>query len=127
MGRDTIQKALVLNTVNELHNHATADEIYQKVRKEHPNISKGTVYRNLNVLDEEGKIKKRTLLGNIDRFDHITSDHYHFICQKCGKIYDLDKDSIDIENELHIDKNGFEVNDIVFSGICPDCASKDDK
>ena len=86
--RHTIQCSLVLETVNKLQCHATADEIYNEIVKEHKNISRGTVYRNLQRLCEMGEIKKREVPGGPDRFDHLTSDHYHIRCTKCGRVFD---------------------------------------
>lgn len=127
MTKNTIQKTLVLAAVKKLRNHATADEVYQEVRKDYPNISKGTVYRNLNDLDSEGQIKKRTLLGNVDRYDNITSRHYHAVCEKCGKVFDVDMDYIkDLEKYIK-DGHGFTFtgHDIVFRGICPKCKEEE--
>lgn len=127
MSKSTIQKTLVLASVRKLRNHATADEVYQDVRKDYPNISKGTVYRNLNDLDEEGKIKKRAFLGSVDRYDHITSDHYHIVCERCGKAFDVDMDYMkDLEQSIK-DTHGFKFlgHDIVFRGICPECEERE--
>ena len=76
--RNTIQNMLVYEAVNKLQCHATADEIYEFIVQEHPSISKGTVYRNLNRLAEMGKIRKMEIPGSPDRFDHCCHDH----CQK---------------------------------------------
>ena len=81
--RNTIQRSLVLEAVNKLKCHATADEIYQEVTREHPNISKGTVYRNLNQLSDSGEIRKIETPGGADRFDHRCHDHYHVKCLRC--------------------------------------------
>ena len=79
--RNTIQCALVLETVNKLHRHATADEIYNDIVKEHPNISKGTVYRNLQRLCEKGDIRKR----EIDRCPLCgIALNENGVCPKCG-------------------------------------------
>lgn len=123
--RNTIQCALVLETVNKLHRHATADEIYNDIVKEHPNISKGTVYRNLQKLCEQGDIRKREIPGGADRFDYICSDHYHVRCEKCGHVFDVDMEYIaDIEKSIK-NTHGFIFtgHDIVFKGICPECKS----
>ena len=94
MKRKTIQRSLVLDAVNKLHNHATADEIYDAVIIEHPNISKATVYRNLNTLSEMGEIRKLEIPGGADRYDHCTHNHCHIKCDKCGRLFDVDMDYI---------------------------------
>lgn len=126
MRRNTIQRSLVLETVNKLKCHATADEIYQAIVNEHPNISKGTVYRNLNQLAESGEIRKLEVPGGADRFDHQCHDHYHIRCLTCGRVCDVDMDYIEGLEKRIEDTHGFELSghDLMFRGTCPDCAKK---
>ncbi|ERJ01027.1 MULTISPECIES: Fur family transcriptional regulator [Eubacteriales] len=124
--RNTIQRALVLKAVNTLQCHATVEEIYSLVVKEYPNISKVTVYRNLNQLAENGEIRKLEVPGDADRFDHLCHDHYHARCLRCGRVFDVDMDYIeDLEKRIK-DAHGFEFSghDLMFKGICPDCKTK---
>ncbi len=74
--------------------HPTADVVYMNVRKENPNISLGTVYRNLTLLSELGEINRLRLGDGVDHFDADTSPHYHFVCEKCGSIIDLEMESL---------------------------------
>ena len=120
---NTIQRSLVLDVVNRLKSHATADEVYAEVAATHPNISKATVYRNLNLLSEMGMIRKLEIPGGADRFDHICKEHCHVKCEKCGRVFDIEIPYIDgLENRVE-NRNGFEITgyDILFRGICPDC------
>lgn len=121
--RNTVQKKFVLNAVQSLKCHATADEVYSFIKADHPNVSKTTVYRNLNLLAEDGLIRKIQIPGEPDRFDHLTHDHYHVRCLKCGKVFDVDMAVVpDMESRIN-DKRGFVFlgYDVVFKGICPDC------
>ena len=121
--RNTSQRSLVLEAVNKLKCHATADEIYQEVTREHPNISKGTVYRNLNQLSDSGEIRKIETPGGADRFDHRCHDHYHVKCLRCGRVFDVDMEYITgLEGKIR-DAHGFEFSghDLMFRGICPEC------
>lgn len=123
MKRNTIQRSLVYEAVNKLQCHATADEIYEAIAKEHPNISRATVYRNLNLLSEAGEIRKIEIPGGADRFDHCCHDHCHVKCEKCGRIFDVDMDFITgLEKNIR-DNHGFSFSgyEILFRGICPDC------
>ena len=123
MKRKTIQRSLVLDAVNKLHNHATADEIYDAVIIEHPNISKATVYRNLNTLSEMGEIRKLEIPGGADRYDHCVHNHCHIKCEKCGRLFDVDMDYISgVESNIR-DTRGFDFTgyDIIFRGVCPEC------
>jgi len=123
MKRNTIQAALVLEAVNKLQSHATADEVYQEIVREHPHISRGTVYRNLNRLAQAGEIRKIALSGGADRFDHLCHDHCHVRCEKCGRVFDVDMEFVSgLEKNIR-DSRGFQFTgyDIIFKGICPAC------
>ncbi len=124
--RNTIQCALVLEAVNKLRCHATADEIYEELVKEHSNISRGTVYRNLQRLCETGDIRKREIPGGADRFDHLCTNHYHTRCVKCGRVFDVDMEYMENIQDAVKDTHGFLFtgHDIVFQGICPECQRK---
>lgn len=74
--------------------HPTADVVYMNVRKENPNISLGTVYRNLTLLAEIGEIQRIRMGDGVDHFDADISDHYHFICKDCGSVIDLKMDAL---------------------------------
>ncbi|MEI3173710.1 MAG: transcriptional repressor [Lachnospiraceae bacterium] len=129
--RNTIQKALILRAVCELKRHLTADEVYEFVKKDHPSIGKGTVYRNLAILTEEGAIRKVEVPDGSDRFDFTLKNHYHVRCVKCGEVFDVDMDEIpDLQKKIH-DTHGMEflTYDIFFKGICPECRAqeKEDK
>lgn len=121
--RNTIQKDLVLKTVQELKRHLTADEVYEFIKKEHPTIGRGTVYRNLKILVEEGAIRKVEVPDGLDRFDFTLKDHYHVKCVKCGDIFDVDMEQLpDLKAKIR-DTHGMEFlgYDIFFKGICPAC------
>ena len=124
--RNTIQRSLVLEAVNQLKSHATAEEIYQLVVNQYPNISKGTVYRNLNQLTETGEIRKLEIPGSPDRFEHRCHNHYHIRCLKCGRVFDVDMDYIEDLDKKIKDTHGFEFSghDLLFKGICPDCKTR---
>ena len=70
--------------------HPTADVVYMNVRKEFPNISLGTVYRNLTLLSDTGELLRLRVGDGVDHFDATTTPHYHFICKDCGTVTDLD-------------------------------------
>ena len=121
--RNTIQRAQVLEAVNTLQCHATADEVYEAIVKEHPTVSKATVYRNLNLLSEMGEIRKMEIPGGPDRFDHRCHDHCHVRCEKCGRVFDVDMDYVPGLEKGIRDSHGFAFTgyDILFRGICPEC------
>ncbi|MCI6553833.1 MAG: transcriptional repressor [Lachnospiraceae bacterium] len=123
MKRNTIQCSLVLEAVRKLQCHATADEIYEAIVRDHPTISRGTVYRNLQRLTEMDQIRKREVPGGADRYDHLCHDHYHLKCTRCGRLFDVDMEYMtDLENSIK-NTRGFQFtgHDIIFRGICPEC------
>ena len=121
--RNTIQCSLVLETVNKLQGHVTADEVYDAINREHPNISRATVYRNLKRLSQMGRIRRIEVPGGADRFERWCRMHYHVRCERCGRIFDVDMEVVtDLEKKIK-DTHGFEFtgHDIIFTGICPQC------
>ncbi len=116
--RNTKQKSLVLDIVNNSFCHLTAFEVYQECLKTIPNISLGTVYRNLNSLVKQGKIQRLEIPSHITCYDKM-SYHDHFVCKKCGKIIDLKKRTISMNKR--IDGNKILNYSIQYEGICCDC------
>lgn len=103
--------------------HPTAETVYNNIKNEHPRISLGTVYRNLNLLVEQGEALRLDCGDGVDHFDGDTRPHYHFACRGCGCVMDLEMDPID-----HIDQiagAGFDGeiqgHRVLFYGLCPDC------
>lgn len=119
--RNTIQKTLIKEAVVNLHTHPSAEEIYKEIIKKNPSVSKGTVYRNLGILADNGDILRVEIPNGPDRFDFFTEEHYHCICQRCKRVFDLNIPKIEELNNVH-DKN-FVVTgyDLVFKGICNEC------
>ena len=103
--------------------HPTADVVYENVRKEFPNVSLGTVYRNLNLLVEIHEAIKITTKDGSDRFDARTSNHYHFCCTECGSVQDLPIGPfVELEKVASEHMNGIvNSHEIQFFGICESC------
>ena len=103
--------------------HPTADLVYSSIRQDCPNISLGTVYRNLTLLADLGEIQRLRVGDGIDHFDADTSSHYHFICNDCGAVIDLEMDSID--NIMDVAGRNFDGSIqghfTYFYGKCPKC------
>jgi Fur family peroxide stress response transcriptional regulator len=121
--RRTRQKEAILEVLRGTNSHPTADWVYNEVRKEIPNISLGTVYRNLRLLCESGEISELDLCGTLTRFDARRDNHYHFRCEKCGLVFDVDL-PVDVEMDKKVaQKTGFEVlyHRLEFRGVCESC------
>ena len=108
------------------HDHPTADALYASIREEFPNISLGTVYRNLSLLSDLGEVQKITVSGGPDRFDGNPAPHYHFSCRECGCVMDLDMPSQEQLNQIAAEQNDrtIEKHSNLISGLCPDCKKK---
>ncbi len=124
--RTTRQKKIVLNYLQSVRCHPTAEETYESVKKAAPKISLSTVYRILESLAEDGIILKLASPDGPMRFDGFVHNHKHIRCCVCGKTEDV-ADGIDIELKMpKMDINGFEnvkVN-LEITGICPECVKR---
>jgi Fur family transcriptional regulator, peroxide stress response regulator len=123
MRRETKQREAILRLLRKTRSHPTADQIYDEVRKDIPNISKGTVYRNMQVLEEDGAISVLNINGTQSRYEVKQESHYHFRCEKCGRVFDLDE-PVELElDERVAKKTGFIVSyhQTEFRGLCSDC------
>ena len=94
------QRESIKNFLVTRYDHPTAETVYLNIRREFPNISLGTVYRNLNLLAEIGEIQKLSPGIGPDRFDGNPAPHYHFICRHCGCVMDLTVSGLDHINIL---------------------------
>jgi Fe2+ or Zn2+ uptake regulation protein len=124
--RMTRQREIILEEVQRVNTHPSADEVYEMVRLRLPRISLGTVYRNLEILSELGKIQKLQLSGSLKRFDWNTNKHYHIRCVKCNRVDDAPIAPLNqIEDELY-ESTVFEIigHNLEFVGLCPECSKK---
>jgi len=121
--RNTKQLEIVWNAIKEDKSHPTADQIYDKVRKRLPNVSLGTVYRNLQKLVAEEKLQV-LMLGRSQRFDPLVKRHQHFICEKCGQVFDVLVDTKDEIMPARLPHAGFKVtsHQLAFYGACKHCS-----
>jgi Fur family transcriptional regulator, ferric uptake regulator len=123
--RLTNQRRIILEELVKLTCHPTADELHQLVRRRLPKISIATVYRNLEILSDEGLVLKMDVSGTQRRFDGTTTDHYHIRCMKCGRLDDVKMEPVRAIEETARESCGYEVvaHRVEFVGICPVCAA----
>jgi Fur family peroxide stress response transcriptional regulator len=124
--RNSLQKKVIKDAL-AMMDHPTATEVYERVRCEHPQISLGTVYRNLGTMAQDGSALRLTFTGQPDRFDPNTFEHYHAVCSNCGAIFDA-CDGIDDTLIRKLDKaveraTGIKIkqHNLVFEGTCARC------
>lgn len=119
--RESIKEFLAART-----DHPTADTVYTNLRKTFPNISLGTVYRNLSLLSDMGEIIKISTGDGADRFDGRTAPHNHFVCRQCHRVIDLYMENIDSIMDVAGKNFAGSIDHYVvnFYGVCGDCITK---
>ncbi len=117
------QRDLVLRVVRSTRCHPTADWIFEKAREQMSSISLGTVYRNLNLLRDEGKIQELNIEEGSRRYDGDLRDHYHVRCMVCGKVEDVPHISPRISSDEIEKLTGYQIHGhcLEFRGICSEC------
>ncbi len=121
--RDTRQRKIILEELMRVKTHPTADVLFRMARRRLPDISFGTVYRNLNLLRDKGDVLELTCGKYKCRYDGDTKAHYHFLCVKCKSVFDvnipilrgLDKK---VNEAL---KSQVKYHRVEFYGYCRDC------
>ena len=121
------QRQVIFDFLMTRKDHPSAEVVYQNVRQEYPNISLGTVYRNLSLLADMGEIQRLRVGDGIDHFDADTSEHYHFVCSECGCVTDLKMGNIEEILETARKDFGREIQGHVtyFNGICDKCKTNE--
>ncbi len=122
------QREAIINFLQTRKDHPTAEVIYNNIREEYPNISMGTVYRNLNLLSETGQILRISLEDNRAHFDGFTHEHCHFFCRECKGVLDIEigqKSMKDIKSIAQREFEGkIECQTSIFYGVCKTCLGK---
>ena len=118
------QRELIFNYIKSSKEHPSAEVIYSALKPFESKLSLGTVYRNLKVLEDLGKIQKITSFDNIDHYDYNCDNHAHFICKRCNRIFDVD--SLEVSKIKKYCLNNLQdvyledVN-LTLKGLCKDC------
>lgn len=121
------QRELILKTVLENKIHPNAEFVYNKLKTEYPELSLGTVYRNLNLLVKNKMLKKINIPNGSDCFDGTIANHQHLVCTECGKIIDVSISELEKITSSVYNKTGFSINcaSLAFEGICKECEKND--
>lgn len=121
--RQTAQRAMILETVQQAEGHLTAGEIFERVRRRDPRIGYGTVYRSLHLLAEHGLIQELTFADEASRYDSRPDRHDHVHCTGCGALFDVDVPEALMARHVAEERSGFSIthHHTVFVGLCPTC------
>lgn len=120
------QRECIKEYLSNSKEHPTADMVYMHVRKQFPNISLGTVYRNLTLLADIGEIVRVNVGDNTDHFDAYVEPHYHIICDSCGCVEDvfLPVDDKLVHDAAHYYNGEIHSQTVYFHGLCSNCLKK---
>lgn len=124
--RMTKQKRIILDLLKNTTSHPTADWVYEQAKKILPEISLGTVYRNLHLLNQLGEISVLNYGSSYCRYDGNPSNHYHFVCESCGRVFDVD---LPVQEQLEKEvtaQSGFKIlkHRLEFYGYCSSCQAR---
>ena len=121
------KREAILQKIRGSHLHPTAEWVYQELKNEYPDLSLGTVYRNLTRFKEDGTIRSLGVINGQEHFDGELNAHDHFLCVECGQILDLARPAFLEESIEHLEKTGNLVvrsYDLLLRGTCPACCKK---
>ena len=124
--RKSRQRDRMLEVLRQTRSHPTAKWLFDRVRKQFPNLSLGTVYRNLGILVKQGLVSRLDFGSGFDRFEAATLPHHHFVCESCGRVTDLDL-PVDHSLTRKLQKaTGYAAtrHEIRLYGLCKNCSSK---
>ncbi|HDP80060.1 MAG TPA: transcriptional repressor [Spirochaetes bacterium] len=124
--RKSRQRERINDYIRASDSHPTALEVYEALRKEFLSLSVGNLYRNIGILVEEGRVRRRIFRDGVERFDAIIEPHYHFICERCGRITDFEmapQQSI-MKKARAMSKHTISDHTITFYGTCRKCGGK---
>ena len=126
--RYSSKREAILSLLRGSKNHPSAEEIYTRLKPEYPDLSLGTVYRNIALFRADGDVVCVGTVDGQDRFDADTHPHAHFICEKCGRVVDLEESFLPEASYPELrEKYGFipRTHGTTFYGRCADCAAEE--
>ena len=124
------KREAILTAIRETDCHPSAEWLYQRLKPPHPDLSLGTVYRNLAFFQRAGQVKSVGVVRGQERFDAVTTPHSHFVCSSCGTILDLPEIYPEEGWERTVSAQyGFTVErcELIFHGECPNCQNQNFK
>lgn len=118
------KRMAILNLLRETNVHPTAEWVYEQLRPKYPDLSLGTVYRNLKLFCEKGRAASVGVIDGHERFDGVLKPHAHFVCDRCGTIRDIPKEFFGPEELSQLSQrtgHRLESASVLFHGVCAEC------
>ena len=122
--RHSKKREAILEAIRSTNCHPSAEWVYQTLKPTHPDLSLGTVYRNLIFFQQRGDIQSVGVVKGQERFDAVTEPHSHFVCECCGSVMDLPKITLGADLDQSVSRQyGLAVSrhELTFHGLCPTC------
>lgn len=123
------QREALKKVLRGTRSHPTAEWLYEEICREYPNISRGTVYRNLAQLSDAGEILRLSIGDASEHYDGITRPHDHFVCTKCGAVIDVTAPVPDTVNSCVEESIGARIDkkSLIFYGLCKECLEAENR
>lgn len=125
--RNSKKRQAIYEAMKKTDKHPSAEQLYELLKPEYPELSLGTVYRNIGILMDEGLIVSVGKVGGEERFDAVTNPHSHFICSECGAVVDVQLQNIEVPKYESVEETlGGKVkyHSLSFVGVCKNCINK---
>ena len=122
------KREAILSAIRATDVHPTAEWVYQTLKPAHPDLSLGTVYRNLALFQQQGVIQSVGVVNGQERFDGVTAPHSHFVCRRCGAVRDLYGAVLSPGLDRRVGEEyglAVERHELTFYGRCESCLSKE--
>lgn len=122
------KREAILTAIQETSCHPSAEWVYQQLKPQHPDLSLGTVYRNLTFFQERGLVQSVGVVKGQERFDAIVTPHSHFICNCCGTVLDLPEICPESGLDRAVSRQyglAVERHELTFYGLCTSCANQE--
>lgn len=115
------KREAVYDVLCSTKSHPTAEWIYEQVKREYPDISLGTVYRNLAMFKADGRVVCVGVVDGQERYDADTRPHSHFVCRSCGAVLDVESSETVTVSEAAAGCGKIESCEITYRGVCNPC------
>lgn len=118
------KRMAILKLLRETDDHPTAEWVYERLRPKYPDLSLGTVYRNLHFFCQRGRAASVGVIDGHERFDGVTAPHAHFVCAQCGRVLDIRRDFFGPEELERLSQRtglALESASVLFRGVCGQC------
>lgn len=119
----SLKRNAIYQVLCETDAHPSARWVYDQLKPDIPDLSLGTVYRNIALFKNEGTVRVICNVNGEERYDADVKPHSHFVCNCCGKVIDVEDENMNFDFTSRLSEKGFAVESryVIYYGICPEC------